>query len=49
MAWRMPAAALTTRRTISTGSRLGLAVLRGYPAVAAGLVVVRMAQLAIGH
>ncbi|MBW0010448.1 MAG: hypothetical protein JO063_10090, partial [Pseudonocardiales bacterium] len=48
--WRMPPLALLTRPTLSTGRRLGLTVLRGYLVVAAGMVIVRVVQLALaGH
>jgi NRAMP (natural resistance-associated macrophage protein)-like metal ion transporter len=47
--WRMPPLALLARPTLSTGSRLGLSVLRGYLVIAAALVVVRVVQLALGH
>jgi Mn2+/Fe2+ NRAMP family transporter len=47
--WRMPPLATLDRPTLSTGSRLGLTVLRGYLVVAAALVVVRVVQLALGH
>jgi hypothetical protein len=46
--WRMPPLAELTRPTLSTGSRLGLTVLRGYLVIAAALVVVRVVQLALG-
>jgi hypothetical protein len=48
--WRMPPLALLTRPPLSTGRRLGLTVLRGYLVIAAGMVIVRVAQLALaGH
>jgi NRAMP (natural resistance-associated macrophage protein)-like metal ion transporter len=48
--WRMPPLALLTRPPLSTGRRLGLTVLRSYLVIAAGMVVVRVAQLALaGH
>ncbi|HZD15565.1 MAG TPA: NRAMP family divalent metal transporter [Pseudonocardiaceae bacterium] len=48
--WRMPPLALLTRPKLSTGRRLGLTVLRGYLVIAAGMVVVRVVQLAlVGH
>jgi hypothetical protein len=48
--WRMPPLALLTRPTLSTGRRLGLTVLRGYLVIAAGMVIVRVVQLALaGH
>ena len=45
--WRMPPLALLTRPVLSSGRRLGLTVLRGYLVVAAGMVVVRIVQLAL--
>jgi len=47
--WRMPPLALLTRPVLSTGSRVGLSVLRGYLVVASALVVVKVVQLALGH
>jgi Mn2+/Fe2+ NRAMP family transporter len=48
--WRMPPLALLTRPQLSTSRRLGLAVLRGYLVIAAGMVIVRVVQLALaGH
>ncbi|MFD1531885.1 NRAMP family divalent metal transporter [Pseudonocardia aurantiaca] len=47
--WRMPPLALLTRPHLSTGRRLGLTVLRGYLVIAAGMVVVRVVQLALTH
>lgn len=48
--WRMPPLALLTRPKLSTGRRLGLTVLRGYLIIAAGMVIVRVIQLALaGH
>ena len=47
--WRMPALTLLTRPTLSAGSRIALLVLWGYLAVASGLVVVKVVQLAMGH
>ncbi|MBV9164451.1 MAG: divalent metal cation transporter [Pseudonocardiales bacterium] len=48
--WRMPPLALLARPTLSTGRRLGLTVLRSYLVIAAGMVIVRVVQLALaGH
>ncbi|MHB1172071.1 MAG: NRAMP family divalent metal transporter [Lacisediminihabitans sp.] len=47
--WRMPPLALLARPELSTGRRVGLAVLRAYLLVAMILVVVRVVQLALGH
>jgi NRAMP (natural resistance-associated macrophage protein)-like metal ion transporter len=47
--WRMPPLALLTRPKLSTGRRLGLAVLRGYLIIAVGMVVVRVVQLALSQ
>lgn len=50
VSWRMPPLALLTRPTLSTGRRLGLSVLRGYLVIAAGMVIVRVVELALaGH
>ena len=49
ISWRMPPLALLTRPTMSTGRRLGLTVLRGYLVIAAGMVVVRIVQLALAQ
>jgi len=43
----MPPLVLLTRPQLSTGRRLGLAVLRGYLVIAVGMVIVRVAQLAL--
>jgi len=45
--WRMPADALATRPALGAGARWGLILLRGYLALAAGLVVVRVVELAV--
>ena len=48
--WRMPPLALLTRPQLSASRRLGLTVLRGYLVIAAGMVIVRVVQLALaGH
>lgn len=47
--WRMPPLALLTRPGLSRGRRIGLSVLRGYLVLAAGMVVVRIVQLALTH
>jgi Mn2+/Fe2+ NRAMP family transporter len=47
--WRMPPLALLARPKISIGRRLGLTVLRGYLVLAVGIVIVRIAQLALTH
>ncbi len=47
VSWRMPPLALLTRPELSTGRRLGLAVLRGYLVVAVAMVIVRVTQLAL--
>jgi NRAMP (natural resistance-associated macrophage protein)-like metal ion transporter len=46
--WRMPPLATLTRPAMSTGRRLGLTMLRSYLVIAAGMVVVRIVQLAAG-
>jgi len=45
--WRMPPLALLARPELSTGRRIGLAVLRTYLLLAGALVVIRVIQLAI--
>jgi NRAMP (natural resistance-associated macrophage protein)-like metal ion transporter len=46
--WRMPPLATLTWPAMSTGRRLGLTVLRGYLVIAAGMVILRVVQLAAG-
>jgi Mn2+/Fe2+ NRAMP family transporter len=47
--WRMPPLALLQRPAMSTGRRIGMGALRLYLAVAMILVIIRIAQLALGH
>jgi Mn2+/Fe2+ NRAMP family transporter len=47
--WRMPPLALLQRPAMSTGRKVGMGALRLYLAVAMILVIVKIAQLAIGH
>ena len=47
--WRMPPLNMLSGPLMSTGRKAGLAVLRGYLAIAMVLVVVRIIQMAIGH
>ena len=47
--WRMPPLALLEVPKLSTGSRIGLTVLRTYLLIAMILVIVRVVQLALGH
>lgn len=47
--WRMPPLALLTAPKLSTGSRIGLTVLRTYLLIAMILVIVRVVQLALGR
>jgi Mn2+/Fe2+ NRAMP family transporter len=47
--WRMPPLALLAAPRLSAGSRMGLAVLRGYLLIATILVLVRIYQLALGR
>jgi Mn2+/Fe2+ NRAMP family transporter len=47
--WRMPPLAMVAKPVMSTGRKVGLAVLRSYLAIAMVLVVVRLVQMAIGH
>jgi hypothetical protein len=46
--WRMPPLAQLPKGTLSPLSRIWLVVLRGYLVVAAGLVLLRIVQLALG-
>lgn len=47
--WRMPPLALLAAPKLSTGSRIGLTVLRTYLLIATLLVVARIVQLALGQ
>lgn len=47
--WRMPPLALLAAPKLSTGSRIGLSVLRTYLLIAMILVIVRVVQLALGR
>jgi hypothetical protein len=47
--WRMPPLAMVAKPVMSTGRKVGLAVLRSYLAIAMILVGVRLVQMAIGH
>jgi hypothetical protein len=47
--WRMPPLNMLSGPLMSTGRKAGLAVLRGYLAIAMILVVVRIIQMAFGH
>jgi Mn2+/Fe2+ NRAMP family transporter len=47
--WRMPPLNMLSKPVMSTGRKAGLAVLRGYLAIAMVLVIVRIVQMAIGH
>jgi Mn2+/Fe2+ NRAMP family transporter len=47
--WRMPPLALLQRPAMSTGRKVGMSALRLYLAVAMILVIVRIAELALGH
>jgi NRAMP (natural resistance-associated macrophage protein)-like metal ion transporter len=47
--WRMPPLALLQRPAMSVGRRLGMGALRLYLGVAMILVIVKIAELAIGH
>ena len=47
--WRMPPLALLARPELSLARRAGLALMWVYLVMACGLVVVRVAQLALGH
>jgi hypothetical protein len=45
----MPPLASVAKPVMSTGRKVGLAVLRSYLAIAMILVIVRLVQMAIGH
>src|SRR5712691_6739350 len=47
--WRMPPLHVLSKPNMSAGRKAGLAVLRGYLAIAMILVIVRIIQMAIGH
>ncbi|HTP14217.1 MAG TPA: NRAMP family divalent metal transporter [Streptosporangiaceae bacterium] len=47
--WRMPPLALLARPPMSAGRKIGMSALRLYLAVAMVLVVVKVAELAVGH
>jgi NRAMP (natural resistance-associated macrophage protein)-like metal ion transporter len=47
--WRMPPLALLRRPVMSAGRKIGMSALRIYLAVAMVLVIIKIAQLAIGH
>jgi NRAMP (natural resistance-associated macrophage protein)-like metal ion transporter len=47
--WRMPPLNLLQRPTMSGGRKIGMSALRVYLAVAMVLVIVKIAQLALGH
>jgi Mn2+/Fe2+ NRAMP family transporter len=47
--WRMPPLALLRRPAMSAGRKIGMSALRLYLAVAMILVVIKIAQLALGH
>ena len=47
--WRMPPLNMLSKPIMSAGRKAGLAVLRGYLAIAMILVIVRIIQMAIGH
>jgi hypothetical protein len=47
--WRMPPLALLKRPAMSAGRRVGMSALRLYLLVAMVLVIVRIAELALGH
>jgi hypothetical protein len=48
-AWRMPPLALLRRPAMSPGRKIGMSALRLYLFVAMILVVIKIAQLAMGH
>jgi hypothetical protein len=47
--WRMPPLNVLSEPIMSAGRKAGLAVLRGYLAIAMVLVVVRIIQMALAH
>jgi hypothetical protein len=47
--WRMPPLNLLQRPAMSAGRKIGMGALRLYLAVAMVLVIIKIAQLAIGH
>ena len=47
--WRMPPLNLLQRPVMSAGRKIGMGALRLYLAVAMVLVIIKIAQLAIGH
>jgi hypothetical protein len=47
--WRMPSLTLLAAPKLPLGSRIGLAVLRGYLVIATVMVFFRVYQLAVGH
>jgi hypothetical protein len=47
--WRMPPLALLKRPAMSAGRKIGMSALRLYLAVAMILVIVKIAELAVGH
>jgi NRAMP (natural resistance-associated macrophage protein)-like metal ion transporter len=47
--WRMPSLALLQRPAMSAGRKIGMGALRLYLGIAMILVIVKIAQLAIGH
>jgi Mn2+/Fe2+ NRAMP family transporter len=47
--WRMPPLALLQRPVMSAGRKIGMSALRLYLAVAMILVIIKIAQLALGH
>ena len=46
--WRMPPVAMLSKPVMSSGTKVGLTVLRTYLIVAAALVVIKVVQLALG-
>ena len=47
--WRMPPLDTLTRPTMSTARRIGMSTLRGYLLIAMILVIIKLAEVALGH
>jgi Mn2+/Fe2+ NRAMP family transporter len=47
--WRMPPLTMLSKPVLSTGRKIGLSALRAYLAIAMILVIVKIAQVALGH
>ena len=47
--WRMPPLTMLSAPVMSAGRKMGLTALRSYLAVAMILVIIKIAQVALGH